>query len=358
MSTPAEETKEQVENVEQQPEEVEAEEPVDLELQKEMKKATIDEKMFEEDDSKKKEEKEGKKAKKAKGVDFLDYANKNNIQINIQYEQDKFADRKKYDGKQNYRGGYNKGKYKKNFNNGNQSGNNNNGNNNNRSNNKYSNNRQNNPNRNKNNMFNKNFAANRFGANKFDVASYNPVEGGMAQEQYYKPNPVLNTDEDILTFLQDLFSANNLNNDIYLRRNINEDGKLDLSILEGYNVFKRNKISNEKIVEQIPKTNNLELSEEGDKKVVTIKGFKDMNLVSLEALNQSRKNMRMQRNQQMNMMYPSYDVGNPMIAYNYYSMQNNIYFQNPGYYQMPEYGQVYQTSYQMPVGQMMQPGQK
>ena len=83
---------EETENAEQaQPEEeVEEEEPVDVELQKQMKNLKFDDSAFtKKTDNKKKEKKEEKKSKKSKGQDFLDYASKNNIQINIEYEEDK-----------------------------------------------------------------------------------------------------------------------------------------------------------------------------------------------------------------------------------------------------------------------------
>ena len=53
-----------------------------------MKNLKFDDSAFVKKDSgnKKKDKKEDKKSKKNKGQDFLDYASKNNIQINIEYE--------------------------------------------------------------------------------------------------------------------------------------------------------------------------------------------------------------------------------------------------------------------------------
>jgi len=76
----------------QEVEEVEEEE-VDVELQKQMKNATIDESAFTNDkttntkNQKVDQSGKGKKSKKTKGEDFLTYANKNGIQVNLQYEE-------------------------------------------------------------------------------------------------------------------------------------------------------------------------------------------------------------------------------------------------------------------------------
>ena len=93
------ENAENPENQENPEEEKEEEEPVDLELQKEMKGIKISDSDFTNEPKAKKPYKkmknpEEKKVKK-KGQDFLDYANKNNIQINIQYEENKYQLKKK-----------------------------------------------------------------------------------------------------------------------------------------------------------------------------------------------------------------------------------------------------------------------
>ena len=91
-------------NAENPEEEKEEEEPVDLELQKEMKGLKIKESDFQNEP---KTKKSGKKSKnpedkkiKKKGQDFIDYANKNNIQINIEYEENKYQLKKKMNKKQ------------------------------------------------------------------------------------------------------------------------------------------------------------------------------------------------------------------------------------------------------------------
>ena len=111
-------------------EEEEEEEPVDLELQKEMKGLTISDKDFEKDPKVKKPQKKQKEPKekksKKKGQDFLDYANKNNIQINIEYEENKYqlkktedpkmGDKYKYNEKRQFNKGGNKQNKNRQFN--------------------------------------------------------------------------------------------------------------------------------------------------------------------------------------------------------------------------------------------------
>ena len=96
------ESTENPENQENQEEEQE-EEPVDLELQKEMKGLKIEASDFAGEPKAKKQNKKSKntedKKGKKKGQDFLDYANKNNIQINIEYEENKYQLKKKEDQK-------------------------------------------------------------------------------------------------------------------------------------------------------------------------------------------------------------------------------------------------------------------
>ena len=114
------ESTENPENQENQEEEQE-EEPVDLELQKEMKGLKISDSDFTNQPKAKKPNKKTKnpeeKKMKKKGQDFLDYANKNNIQINIEYEENKYQLKKKEDQKSGNKFNdnkkpYNKGGYK------------------------------------------------------------------------------------------------------------------------------------------------------------------------------------------------------------------------------------------------------
>ena len=96
MTTKEEEPKEVQEGKNENPEEKEEEEeePVDLELQKEMKGLTISDSDFKKEPKAKKTQKKPKdptiKKNKKKGQDFLDYANQNNIQINFEYEENKY----------------------------------------------------------------------------------------------------------------------------------------------------------------------------------------------------------------------------------------------------------------------------
>ena len=115
------ESTENPENQENQEEEQE-EEPVDLELQKEMKGLKIEASDFAGEPKAKKQNKKSKntedKKGKKKGQDFLDYANKNNIQINIEYEENKYQLKKKEDQKYGEKGGNKSNENKKQFNRG------------------------------------------------------------------------------------------------------------------------------------------------------------------------------------------------------------------------------------------------
>ena len=105
MTTKEEEPKEVQEGKNENPEEKEEEEeePVDLELQKEMKGLTISDSDFKKEPKAKKTQKKPKdptvKKNKKKGQDFLDYANQNNIQINFEYEENKYQLKKTDDAK-------------------------------------------------------------------------------------------------------------------------------------------------------------------------------------------------------------------------------------------------------------------
>merc|ERR1712170_327609 len=112
-------------------------EAVDIELQKAMQNVKVDDDMYRDDSKNVKREKQDKKSKKNRGEDFHDYAKKNDIQLNLEYEdklnvksekkglnekpyenkKGKFQGNKNYDdGNKKYKGNYykNKGGFKKN----------------------------------------------------------------------------------------------------------------------------------------------------------------------------------------------------------------------------------------------------
>ena len=300
------ENSENPENQENPEEEKEEEEPVDLELQQEMKGIKIDDSDFSNQPKIKKTNKksknpEEKKAKK-KGQDFLDYANKNNIQINIEYEENKYQLKKKQEQKLGEKEGkkfndnkkqYNKGGYKKRlpqtFNTG----------------------------------------------NKFD----NFGQKAFQPNYYQRTAPKLVENKEILEYLEKIFGKDNLNKDTYIRNRL-QNGKILVTDIVNYNDIKKNNISAEKILEIIKDSQNLECVNEENKNYIKIKDFDKMNLLSLEEIIQNKKNARMQKMQNMPQM------GNqpyPYNGYNYINMQNNYYIYNrypvyPGYnYQNVEY---------------------
>ena len=287
----------------------EEDEKVDEELQKEMKKVKIDESIFsnqEKKNQKEKKEKEEKKNKK-KGIDFMDYANENNIQINIQYEEDKY----KYPNKKNYDKNYHKNdKY------------NNHNNHYNRNNNNYN----NNNNRRRQGKFNKGGFKKqnkfiKFGGNKFDAINMNN-NNLIFNQNNYNQIPELKEDKDILTYLENIFNENNLNKDLYIRYRINENGQILINDLLNYNSLKKNNITQEKIIELIKDNQNLEYQEIDNKGYIIIKNFKNMNLNTIEKIKSNKKAYKMQRMQQnmfQNMIF------NPYMASNYIYMENNFF---------------------------------
>ena len=300
MTTKEEEPKEvpnKEENAGNQEEEEkeEEEEPVDLELQKEMKGIKIDDLDFTNEPKgkkpyKKQKNPEDKKAKK-KGQDFLDYANKNNIQINIEYEENKYQLKKKEDQKSGNKFNdnkkpYNKGGYKNDKNRQQKKG----------------------PN---------------FSGNKFDSFGQTPPH-----QNFHPHPPKLNDNKDILKYLENLFSEDSLNKNTFIRNRLKDD-KILVDEIAKYNDIKRNNINSQKIIEVIKDSQNLECINEDSKNYIKIKNFDKLKLLSLEQIIENNKAMR-QKHQFMPMggaqFYP------PQYA-NYSTMQNNYFF-NP-YYNSP-----------------------
>ena len=308
------ENPENQENPENPEEEKEEEEPVDLELQKEMKGIKISDSDFTNEPKAKKPYKkmknpEEKKVKK-KGQDFLDYANKNNIQINIQYEENKYQLKKKEGQKfgennanrfNDNRKQYNRGGFK---------------------------NDKNRPQKRPQN-FNT--------GNKFDNFGQRPFQQNYNQ----RPAPKLVENKEIIEYLEKLFGEENLNKDTYIRNRLT-NGKILVDDIVNYNDIKKNNINAEKILEIIKDNQNLECVNEEGKNYIKIKDFDKLKLLTLEQIIQNKKAAKMQKMQYMTPMgYAQYPYG-----YNYINMQNNYFiynnkypysnYQNPGYAPIPE----------------------
>ena len=292
---------ENTENPENPEEEKEEEEPVDLELQKEMKGLKIVDSDFTNEPktkklNKKSKNQEDKKGKK-KGQDFLDYANKNNIQINIEYEENKYQLKKKEDQKSgdkkfnDNKRQFNKGGFKNDKNN-----------------------QQKRP---------------KFTGNKFD--NYN--QRNPPQHNYYQhPAPKLISDKDILEYLEKIFGEAHLNKDTYIRNRLKE-GKILVDDIVAYNDIKRNNISAQKIMEVIKDNQNLECVSEENKNYIKIKNFDKLNLIPLEQIIASKKAARMQKMQFFPNMGGQQPYPYPYNGYNnFINMQNNYYF-----YKFPPY---------------------
>ena len=288
----------------------EEEEKVDEELQKEIKKVKIDDSVFTRQDKKngkEKKEKDEKKNQKKKGIDFMDYANQNNIQIKFQYEEDKYPNIRR-DNEKNYQ------KNNKHYNNKNNQNNNNNNNNYNRNGKKYNNNKNNNENK---GGYKKQKKFYKFGGNKFDVFN---IMNNNNNYSYQTPN--LKEDKDILSYLENnVFGENNLNKDLYIRNRINENGQILIDDLLNYNALKKNNITYEKIIEVIKDNQNLEYSEIEGKNYITVKNYKNMKLNSIEEIISNKKAYKMQRIQENIYQNPVF----PNMPYYIFMANNFIY---------------------------------
>jgi hypothetical protein len=314
MSTKEEDQKETPENAENPEEQKEEEEEqVDVELQKEMKGLKIEDSDFTKEPKAKKVNKKLKnsdvKKSKKKGQDFLDYANKNNIQINIEYEENKFQLKKKDDQKTAEKTGntfndnkrqYNRGGYK---------------------------NDKNHPQK----------RMPKYTGNKFD----NFGQRYPQQPHYYQRQaPKLGENKEILEYLEKIFSEEHLNKETYIRNRL-KDGKILLDDIVAYNDIKSNNINAEKLMEVIKESQKLECVNEEGKNYIKIKDFDKLKLLTIEQIIENKKQMRMQKNNYMQPMRmpPPYPPFN-----NYISMQNNYYLYNgptpygspSGYMPLPE----------------------
>ena len=298
------EKEEQKENLEgenqENPEEEkeEEEEPVDIELQKEMKGLKISDSDFTNKPNTKKTNKKFKnpddKKTKKKGQDFLDYANKNNIQINLEYEENKYQFKKNQNQKFGDKNG-NKYYEKKPFNKG-----------------EYKNeNRQ--PQKQK------------YSGNKFD----NYGQRQPQQNYYQRPAPKLVENNEILEYLEKLFSEENLNKDTYIRNRLKED-KILLNEVTAYNDIKRNNIDSQKIKDIIKDSKNLECVNEDNKDYIKIKNFDKLKLFTIEEIIQNKKAMRMPKMPYMPMGGQQFYPPPPYIA-----MQNNYFITNQPIYGNP-----------------------
>jgi hypothetical protein len=388
----------------------EEEEEVDVELQNKMKTVTIDDAVFgtKEEKTTKKEEKTekgakgGKKAKKNKGEDFMDYAKKTGIQVNIQYEeksdikvdkkdqksyQDKTTTKPDYtkpkgnynktynykegnttsttEGNQGNTGGYDKDKPRKNYNNNKQGG--------------------------KRPFY-------KVGDNKFDLFNshlpqvmplmtpqYNPyyMQGKVPfqnvqypqQKPLYNPNTgvnlVDNSNESIIAFLEQYLGLENLNRDLYLRNRIDESGFIDCDEIVNHNKMKRLGITIDRLIEVLNENAfhpAIEANLTQNEKVVVRnrewEKIKDQ-LVSKDQIFQQKKAMSKPLNQ-MTYGNPYGQMGqqHPGMNLNYVTMQNNYFFTgmpqqeggmgyNPMYIQYPYMGQnAPQTQHLQQQGQI------
>lgn len=223
------------------------------------------------------------KKNKKKGQDFLDYANKNNIQINFEYEENKYQLKKTDDPKMGEKS--NKYTDKKPFNKNRQ--------------NKYW--QQKKP---------------KMSGNKFDIGMKPYPHYNYQQQQNLVQ---LNDDKQIVEYLEKIFSEENLNKDLYLRNRI-ENGKILVDNVAKYNSFKNSKIEPQKIIDLAKTIKNLEILEEEGKNYIKIKDFDETKLKTKEQIYESRKGQKMAKMQYNN-------GGNQQFSH-LINFQNNFIFYN------------------------------
>ncbi len=304
MTTKEEEQKEiqnpeeNAENPEEEKEE--EEEPVDVELQKEMKGIKIvDSDFSNEPKNKKKPFKKAKnpeeKKNKKKGQDFLDYANKNNIQINIEYEANKYQPKKRDDQKSGNKYADNKRQYNKGG---------------------Y-----------KNDKKRQQKKGPIYSGNKFD----NLGQAGFHQNYHQYSVPKLVENKEILEYLEKYFEEENLNKNTYIRNRL-KDGKMLVDDIEAYYDFKKNNINSQKIIEIIKDSKTLECVNEENKNYIKIKNIDKLNLIPLQQIIENNKAMRMKKGKFIPIRGAQF-----YSPYNYIAMQNNYYFQPFFNNQVPYY---------------------
>ena len=318
-----------------------------------MKKVTVDDSIFSQKDLKEKGKSAGKKStqnKKKKGEDFLDYANKNGIELNLQYEdkvnkEDKYklnkANPKQLNNSQPYKqekptGGNNfKAGFKTGYNR-------------------------------KPQQHKKNF---RTGNNKFDQCNmhlskvmpmmsplYNPYtlqgygmpnmmnQGGYNSapiniNQYPLPEVDPSNAESIVNFIECYLSLENLNQDLYLRNRIDENGYMEVSEIANHNRLKYKGITPDVLVTLFFNNDNptVECMASGPSEVFLRN--RDWNnlidkLIPKEIISQNKRALKQQA------------YSNPMNM-NYVSLQNNYFFNAPA----SDLSAMY-MGYQYPMGGM------
>jgi len=313
--------------------------------------------------SKKKKGKQPKEKNAKKGEDFMEYAKKNEIEVNLKYEE---KDEKKRDfnvgGKDysqgnynnknnnydknsnNYENNYSKDEknYNKNYNNYNNKNYNKNYNNNyNNYNNKNYNSKYKKGyyNKNYNNQYNHNQNNNKAFNNKFDPINGHsnhpyvvypvnnqmmrpdmmyygqmPMNGNQFPQQVFPPqqDDIHNqnlSEKGIKESLEYYLSLDNLNKDLFIRKLIDQNGYIAVEEILKFNNMTKNNATNDTILQLVSESKIIEQEVVGEKVCLRNKLWNDLkhNLVSLEEL-EAKKNHK---------------KGN--YNYNYVTMQNNYF---------------------------------
>jgi hypothetical protein len=303
-----------------------------------MKKANIDDDYFANDknesgDKNSKQNLNSKKGKKKKGEDFLEYAVKNGIQVNIEYE-DKSAKHQE----KNYEHKGNKGKFTNNFE-------------------KDKKEEFQKPNYSENNYkkypkpyhpYKKNYHGNKMrdlhkiGNNKFDLCNphmprsmnmHVPMYGSYMQGAGMGMVPPMkvanqceneirlkdNSDESILEFVKLYLSADNLNRDLYLRNRMDENGFIDVFDVANHKKLKYMGVTVEKLIEILKQNlDNSIIETRFDEERVSLRNREWDNIKdSLNNVTQIYEQKKIARKNAYH---------NSLNNMNYVGMQNNYFF--------------------------------
>ena len=154
----------------------------------------------------------------------------------------------------------------------------------------------------------------KFGGNKFDSFNQKP----NFENHFYQPK--FNDDNEIKNFIENLFTEHTLNKVIYLRYKLNDKGQILIDDLANYNALKKNNVDSNKIIDLIKDSNNLEKVEIDGKNYINVKNFSQLNLLTIEQINENKKQMRMNDRMQQNMFQNQ--MGFIPYGFNYAQMQN------------------------------------
>jgi len=143
---------------------------------------------------------------------------------------------------------------------------------------------------------------------------YNNMTGGYNQNY----QPVVDSQESVLNFIESYLSLDNLNQDLYLRNRIDDNGFIEVSEIANHNKLRKGGVSVETISRIFGQNDNPIVEAFGTESGVFLRNrdwenIKDK-LLSKEVIQQQKR------------MLKTSQYVSPMNTMNYVSMQNNYFF--------------------------------